>query len=67
MKTARPWVKLFGLAAVLLLVAIATPSRSIWLARLALIAAAIFALLAANAYFELSIITGESKNKKPRR
>ncbi|MGA7790952.1 MAG: hypothetical protein WCA56_22600 [Xanthobacteraceae bacterium] len=64
MKTARPWVKLLGLAAVLLLIAVAIPPRMIWLARIMLIAGAIFALLAVNAYFELSVLSGEPKNKK---
>jgi hypothetical protein len=63
MKTARSGIKLLGLAALLLLIAVAMPPRMIWWARVVLVAAAIFALLAANAYFGLSILTGEPRNK----
>jgi hypothetical protein len=67
MKHTRSWVKLLGLAAVLLLIAVAMPPKMVWWARWVLIAAAIFALLAANDFFELSIITGRPKDKQRQR
>lgn len=51
MKTARPWVKLLGVAAVFVLIAVAMPPRTVWWARWMLVAAAIFVLLAGNGYF----------------
>jgi hypothetical protein len=63
MNSAPAWVKLLGLAAASLLIAVAMPPAIVWLARLMLIVGAISALLAAKAYFELSIITGEKKPK----
>lgn len=65
MRASLVW-RLIGLAAVLLLIAVAMPPRMIWWARWMLIAAAVFALLAANAFIQLSFLTGEPKDKKPR-